>query len=98
LKKQFKLQPAEASEEGQGPRRAVKPMMMMMAMNFADEVSLSHTAEFLTYRRIIRLEADGFSSPPKEVMLRIFIALKNPHSSAAFELVNLGSNGKHDNH
>jgi hypothetical protein len=30
-------------------------------------------------------------SPPKEVVLRIFIALKNPSSLA-------GSNGKQDNH
>jgi hypothetical protein len=34
----------------------------------------------------------------KEVMLRIFKALKNPSSSAGFELVNLGFSGKHDTH
>jgi hypothetical protein len=34
--------------------------------------------------------------PHKEVVLRIFIALKNP-SSAWFEPANLGSYGKHDN-
>jgi hypothetical protein len=34
----------------------------------------------------------------KKVVLRILIALKNPSSSAGFEPVNLGSNGKHDNH
>jgi hypothetical protein len=31
-KKQPVLQLAEASEEGQSPRRAVEPMMMMMMM------------------------------------------------------------------
>jgi hypothetical protein len=41
--------------------------------------------------------ADGFTSPPQEVLLRIFIAHENP-LSAGFEPVNLGSNGKHDNH
>jgi hypothetical protein len=38
--------------------------------------------------------ADGFTSPPKEGVLRILIALKNPPPSAEFESVNLGSNGK----
>jgi hypothetical protein len=33
----------------------------------------------------------------KEVMLWIFITLKNP-SSVSFERVNLGSSDKHDNH
>jgi hypothetical protein len=44
--------------------------------------------------------ADGFTHPPplKEVKLRIFIALKIPWPSAGFEIVNLGSSGKHDNH
>jgi hypothetical protein len=36
----------------------------------------------------------GFTSPPKEVVLRIFITLKNPSSSAGFEPANLGSSGK----
>jgi hypothetical protein len=40
----------------------------------------------------------GFTSYPKEVELRIFIAFKNPSISAGFELANLGSNDKHDNH
>jgi hypothetical protein len=31
-------------------------------------------------------------------VLRIFIAPKNPSSSAGFETRNLGSNGKHDHH
>jgi hypothetical protein len=47
---------------------------------------------------MLRQGADGFTSPPKEVVLRIFIALKNPPLLSGFEPVNLGSNGKHDNH
>jgi hypothetical protein len=31
-------------------------------------------------------------------VLRIFIAIKNPSSSAGFEPANLGYNGKHDKH
>jgi hypothetical protein len=48
--------------------------------------------------KILRHRTDGFTSPPKEVVLRIFIALKNRSSSAGFEPANLGSNGKHANH
>jgi hypothetical protein len=41
----------------------------------------------------------GPTAPPKEVVvLRIFITLKNPSSSAGFEPSNLGSSGKHANH
>jgi hypothetical protein len=47
--------------------------------------------------KILRRGTDGFTSRLKEVVLRIFIALKNPSSSAGSEPANLGSNGKHDN-
>jgi hypothetical protein len=36
--------------------------------------------------------------PPKEGVLRIFIALKNPSLSAWFQPTNLWSNGKYANH
>jgi hypothetical protein len=52
----------------------------------------------LICRKILRHATDGFTSPPKEVALRIFIALKNPSLSAGFEPANLGLNGKDDNH
>jgi hypothetical protein len=38
------------------------------------------------------------SSPPKELVLRIFITLKNPSTSVGIEPANLGSSGKHANH
>jgi hypothetical protein len=41
---------------------------------------------------------DGFTSPPKEVVLRIFITLKNPSTSVGIEPANLGSSGEHTNH
>ena len=34
-------------------------------------------------------------SPPKEGVLRIFFALKNPTASAGFEPANLGTKGQH---
>jgi hypothetical protein len=52
----------------------------------------------LTFYKILRHGADGFTSPPNEGVLRIFIALTNPSSSAAFEPTKLGSNDKHANH
>jgi hypothetical protein len=42
--------------------------------------------------------ANGFTPLLKQVVLWIFIALKNSLSSARFEPENLGLNGKHDNH
>jgi hypothetical protein len=38
-----------------------------------------------------------FTSPPKEDVLRICDALKNPLLSAGFKRANLRSGGKHDN-
>jgi hypothetical protein len=52
----------------------------------------------LTWCKILPHGSDGFNSFPKEVMLWIFITLKNPLSSARFEHANIGSSGKHDNH
>jgi hypothetical protein len=52
----------------------------------------------LTCHRILRHGANGFNSSPKEGVLQIFIALKNPLSSVGFEPANLVSNGKHANH
>jgi hypothetical protein len=42
--------------------------------------------------------ADGFTVPPKEGVLRTFIALKNPLPSKGSDPANLGFNGKHANH
>jgi hypothetical protein len=38
---------------------------------------------------------DSFTSLPKEVVLRIFITLKNPSTSVGIEPANLGSSGDH---
>jgi hypothetical protein len=52
----------------------------------------------LTCRNILRHGADGFTSPPKEGEIQIFIALTNSFPSAGFEPANLGPNSKHVNH
>jgi hypothetical protein len=44
--------------------------------------------------RKARHGTDGFTSPPKEGVLRIF-SQKNPTVSAGFELANLGTKGQH---
>jgi hypothetical protein len=61
-------------------------------------VSLSYLHNILTFHKTFCHGSNGFTSPPKEVTLWIFIALKNPSSLATFEPVNLWSNGKHINH
>jgi hypothetical protein len=44
-------------------------------VNLSKEICFVHTSEF---RKIWRNEAHGVTSPHKEVVLRIFMALKNP--------------------
>jgi hypothetical protein len=46
----------------------------------------------------LRHGTDRFTSPPKEVVLRIFIILKNPLTSVGIEPANLGSSGEYANH
>jgi hypothetical protein len=65
---------------------------------FCLQVYLFIPSGILTYRKILGHGADGFTSPTKEVVLRIFITLKNSPSYPGFEPVNVGSNYKHDNH
>jgi hypothetical protein len=67
-----------------------------MAAEFFLSVTLSYLKGSLTCRKILCNEANDFTSPPKEVMLWIFITLRNPLLLAGFEPVNLGSSGKHD--
>jgi hypothetical protein len=57
-----------------------------MFVNFSYRYFFSYLYGSLTCRKI-----------GVDVMLRIFMALENPPSSAGFEPANLGSNGKHDN-
>jgi hypothetical protein len=56
-----------------------------LPLNFLHAVNLRHVT-------------DGFTSPPKEVVLRIFITLKNPSTSVRIEPANLGFSGEHANH
>ena len=48
----------------------------------------------LLYATNLRHGTDGFTSPQKEGVLRIF-SPKNPTSSAGFEPANLGTKGQH---
>ena len=43
----------------------------------------------------LRHGTDGFTSRPKEGVLRIFFALKNPTASAGFQHANMGTKGQH---
>jgi hypothetical protein len=66
-----------------------------MSVNFAYKHPYQGS---LKCHKILQHGANGFTYPPKEVVLQVFIALKNPWLSAGFELANFGSNGKHNNH
>jgi hypothetical protein len=68
-----------------------------MFINLARKVPPSQSTGILTCHKILWYVADGFTPPQKKVVW-IFIALKNQLSLTGFEPMNLGSNGKHNNH
>jgi hypothetical protein len=69
-----------------------------MAAEFCISVSPLYVKISLTCCNILRHACEGFTCPPKEVVLRIFMALKTPSLSVGFEPANLGSDDKHNNH
>jgi hypothetical protein len=69
-----------------------------MTAEFCLSVSLSQLKGSLICRKILRYGAEGFTSTPKEVVLRIFIALKTSSLWAGSEPANIGSNVNNDNH
>jgi hypothetical protein len=48
---------------------------------FIWSISFHTCGFFLTWLKILRHGTNGFTSPPKEVVMRTFIALKNPSFS-----------------
>jgi hypothetical protein len=66
----------------------------MLSGNFA-EMTTSTPFRDLLHAANLRHGTDGFSSPPKEGVLRIFFAFKNPTASTGFEPTNLGAKGQH---
>jgi len=66
----------------------------MLSGNFA-EMTTSTPFRELLHAANLRHGTDGFTSPPKEGVLRIFFVLKNPTASAGFEPANLGTKGQH---
>ena len=66
----------------------------------ADEFCLKMSDFHVTFRDplhavYLRDGTNGFTSLPKEGVLRIFFALKNPTASAGFEPANLGTKSQH---
>jgi hypothetical protein len=57
-----------------------------------------HARKVLLHAVNLRHGTEGFTSPPKEVVLRIFITLKNPSTPVGIEPANLGSSSEHANH
>jgi hypothetical protein len=62
-----------------------------MAIKFCLRSISFHALRVLLRALSLRHGINGFTYPPKEVMLRILIALKNPLSWVKFESVNCGS-------
>jgi len=64
---------------------------------FSLEYPLPRNSRDLLHAANLRHGTDGFTSPPKEGVLRILSPLKNPTASAGFEPANLGAKGQHAN-
>src|SRR5215475_13839574 len=69
-----------------------------MFRQISSRIRLPRNSRDLLHAANLRHETDGFTSPPKEGVLRIFFALKNPTASAGFEPANLDTKGRHANH
>ena len=74
--------------------------MELHGRELADEFCLKMPDFHVTFRDLLhavnlRRGTDGFTCPPKEGVLRIFFALKNPAASVGFEPANLGTKGQH---
>ena len=63
--------------------------------SFAYMASLFTPFRDLLHAANLRHGTDGFTSPLKEGVLRIFSPLTNPMASAGFELANLGTKDQH---
>jgi hypothetical protein len=63
----------------------------ILGLNFCLRNISIHARKVLLHAVNLRHGTDGFTSPPKEVVLLIFITLKNPSTSVGIEPANLGS-------
>ena len=67
-----------------------------MAGNFDRKLRLSRIHfRVLLHAAYMRQGTNGFTSLPKEGVLRIFFALENPTASAGFEPARLGTKDQH---
>jgi hypothetical protein len=60
-------------------------------VKFSQTIRLPRNCWFLLHAATLRHGTDGFTSPSKDGMLRIFFRPKNPTASAGFEPAILGT-------
>jgi hypothetical protein len=65
------------------------------SVKFSQTVRLPRSCWVLLHAAKLRHGTGGFTSPPKEGMLRIISPPKNPTASAGFEPAILGNRGQH---
>ena len=80
-------------------KRSQQPKVELHGREMVDEFCLKMPDFHVTFRDLLhavnlRHGTDGFTSPPKEGVLRIFFALKNPTASVGFEPANFGTKGQ----
>jgi hypothetical protein len=84
--------PPRAPRRERSRRRKVELWARILSGNLAGMTTFTPFRDLL-HAANLRHGTDGFTSPPKEGVLRIFFALKNPTASAGFEPANLGTKG-----
>ena len=82
------------------PTYIARCLHQRLGREMADEFCLKMPDFHVTFRDLLhavnlRHGTNGFTSLPKEGVLRIFFALKNSTASAGFEPANLGTKGQH---
>jgi hypothetical protein len=69
-----------------------------MAVNFANELSLSYSAVFFNTVKSYNMGPLDLLPLRRKLCYGSLSELKNPSTSAGFETATLGSNGKHVSH
>ena len=79
-------------------RHSLTSQVISVAFYIEREKSDKFCSEALISAVNLRDGTNGFTSLPKEVILRIFTLWKNPSTPAGFEPASLWSSGEYDNH
>jgi len=91
----FRHQASPGASPRESTQRRKVELWARNVRNFCLNADLHVTFKDLLHAVNLRHGTDGFTSPPKEGVLRIFFRSKNPTASAGCQPANLGTKGQH---